>query len=214
MSRVKTIALKSLFCLIAISTVSAGATASAQLRSLKNSTPPQQGKAESMGELQEILAYGTDGPWTMSASKGCYIIESESNEGDIKYFWIDTDASAWGKRRCSVLCDVRGNGYGGLIYGFNKETNEYYLFVVDAKKVLHVFQRSQDGFSETMSTTLDFEGSNCVLALIEKGNSVQILVNGDSLMELESRGTGRGGLGIAVVNGGRYGFSEFELTVE
>lgn len=214
MSRFTIATLKSFLCLIAIGTVSAGATASAQLRSLKNSAAPQQEKADSMGELQDVLAYGNDGSWTMGAEKGCYTIASDSNDGSIKYFWIDTDPSAWGKRRCSVLCSVRGNGYGGLIYGFNEETSEYYLFVVDANKVLHVFQRSRDGFSETMSTTLDFEGVVCELALAEKGNTVEILVNGNSLMELESRGTGRGGLGIAVVNGGRYAFSEFELTVK
>lgn len=171
-------------------------------------------QASSMGELMDTLSYGQDGSWSCEAEESDYRLSS-SAEGDIKYFWIDTDRQYYGTRSYGVTVDVGKSGLAGLIYGYSETPKTYYLIVVDANNTLRVFDRNPDGFTEVLSSTFSGSKSGEVrLEIKENDNSIDVYVNGENMVGYGNNRTGQGAIGIAAISGGSYLFSDFEVEVK
>ncbi len=188
-----------------ISSVLGGATSPSEA----NSAPLT---AESMGELAPLLTNERDRDWICETDGQDFRLTS-NEEGDIKYFWMDTDTQHHGSRSCQVTVDVNEKGMGGLIYGFNEDPKSYFLIVVDSDNTLRIFDRNADGFSERMSSTFDAKGSEVHLEIRENGQNIDVYVNGQNMIGFGNGRMGQGGIGIAAISGGSCLFSDFELQV-
>ena len=170
--------------------------------------------AESLGYLKEILNYGVKGNWTGSVEGMSYRLYGPEAGNDIRYYQGVTPEETWGKRTIKLKVDVRSGTAAGMIYGFQENPTRYYMIIVSGDNELKVMERTPDGFAERMAISLEANEEPVALEVREKGNYIDLFVNGNNVIGFGNDSVGKGGAGIIAVNSGDYVFSDFELTVD
>ncbi len=169
----------------------------------------------SLGPLASVVSPGSDGSWTVTAGeKGAQLINRDS-PGDIRYYFVNADPNAFGKRTVTVtlqMLDTGPNALGGLLYGFEDNPKSYFLFTVGGNGTVNLHFRGAEGFEQRMQSSLDGSLNEPVtLKIIEKGNEIDLYVNGRNIGSLGNDRIGRGALGIAAADTGTFRFGQFSI---
>lgn len=177
-------------------------------------------QAPAMGPLSPLLKQGNQGAWTGQYLGSVYRLINPKKSNDIKYFFVNTEPKANGRRTIEVnVAAPKGDGLAGLLYGFQENPKEYYMLVLNRSGTLRLFHRTAAGIKQKFSMTTGSKNSTAKegqvnltkLTMVEDGDSVKILVNDKSLGSFKGAGTGNGGVGIVAVGIVDALFHEFDV---
>jgi len=169
-----------------------------------------------MGPLDGVLpGSGPDGVWNIQSGQTGYGIRNDRDGSAILYFYAGTEQGSEGSRRIDVdvAVDSSGQGMGGILYGLDTNTGNYYIFALETDGSVTLYRRDQDGFRMmTQTSSASIQAGSNTLTLIENGPELTYQVNGQNLGSISSDGTGRGAVGIAVAGLGESVFKRFEIS--
>ena len=166
-----------------------------------------------MGALEGVITPGDSNGWNISRENGAVLLKNSSNENSVRYYYAPLASNAGSYRSAGVkvnLSRATPTGKAGLLYGFDAQTQQYWMAVVSAEGVLEIYRRDADGLRMVSSQTTGKSATGeYALAIQEVGASVKISVNGREVGSFQSQNTGSGALGIAAISTGEFLFSGF-----
>ena len=176
-----------------------------------------QSHAFDLGPLSPVVAPETGDIWTIADDAGMAIFENKTDPGAIRYYYLFADPAKEGKRTVSLdvsLKDPDPSGLGGILYGFKEDPRSYYLFTVSAEGLVHLHFFSPNGFEERIASSVDgLDPSNVTLSIVEDGDSISLMANGQEISGISNNRIGSGALGIVAVGRGTFGFRNFDIAV-
>jgi len=154
--------------------------------------PASGAEAQSrLGVIGDILPpAGTEGTWTYRNDGDVFAMANAEIPDDIRYFYAnltDNAGAAFGPWRITadvtILSSEGELGSGGLVYGLNPETGQYYLALLDGRGGLSVLRRTGSGFDRLVDVELPvwFSGPNR-LEVSAAGMEYTLHVNGDNIL--------------------------------
>lgn len=161
--------------------------------------------------LESILLFGVEDQYRGSSQPdGSYRLESKAEDSNIKFFYAVNPPDTYGRRSIVTSLAIEGPGSAGVIYGYQQNPTRYFLFLLDANQTFRVLERSPEGFSEMISTSVD-NSDRYELKLTENGSEVSVSINGQNLLSISNDRTGVGAVGIATIGAGTFEFQRFEI---
>lgn len=173
--------------------------------------------AQDLGPLTPVLELGESPPWLGAAEGSAYVLSNSTDPGAVRYFWIGAPEGE-GQRTIGVDVEIReaqeASG-AGLIYGYQEEPRSYFLLLLRPGNQVALLQRTDAGVEERMSLGGDMvrSGANR-LEIRERGQEIELLVNGQSIGSIGNDRIGRGGVGIAAAGTGTFVFSNFAVAAQ
>ncbi|MBL8892519.1 MAG: hypothetical protein JNL67_21260 [Planctomycetaceae bacterium] len=168
-------------------------------------------EAANLLPLAPVLLYGVEEQYRGAAQPdGSYRLESQADESNIKFFYADNPRDTYGRREIRANFEFDGSGSAGMIYGYQQNPIQYYLFLLDANETFRVLERTAEGFSEVINMSVE-GGKKHELVLRENGSEVQISLNGQNMISLSNDRTGMGAVGLATIGAGTFHFRKFEI---
>lgn len=169
-----------------------------------------------MGPLQPFLPEGEQGALAGQTTEEGYRLSSRARNGDINYFYVDTDLAVEGRRRVALEVTAEpGSAPIGLLYGYQDGLpNTYWMYLFDPEEPgLLLIHRDGGGFRQHMGSVL--EGLDPLervrLELVEDGRALTLRINGDEAGRIENDRIGRGSVGIVLMGGGDYTLRGFTI---
>ena len=170
-------------------------------------------RASDMGEIKPVLELGQFGPWVQQNDGRFFVMKNETQDNAIKFYTMPYKKSEIGKRRIHVDVEFRKSGnatHGGIIFGYTKETNSYYLFTLSKEGRITLMQKSAEGgkilFKGDGKNIK--EGRN-TLSYVERGKHIHLAVNNESGLGSDTFDLGDGAVGIAAWGTGEFAFTKF-----
>ena len=170
-------------------------------RGLETGSPTAHAGAPGMGPLTRHLAEaGQRGAWAYAHTPRGFVVTGRDPDSlDYAFTREGTGADRTVSMRVTVS---PGEGFAGILLGFEPGGPSYHAFTVGADGVVSVWRRDEGGFRPVIqSRTGALHAGENALAVIERGDAVRFLLNGEQVAEIESRGLGEGGVGYLA--GGR-----------
>ena len=157
--------------------------------------------------------------WNVTlAEDGDALLRSLSGPGEVRFYFLRPAEGEEGQRRIGVTVDMRGaaeGGQAGLLYGYQENPKRYYLYTVGADGKITLMRRDEGGFRTMISSTKGGLQPEAVrLELVEDGQQVGFVVNGERGASLGNDTMGRGAVGIVAISPGTFRFEDFEVTLE
>lgn len=176
---------------------------------------PAFAAASTLGPLEPYLLKGADGPWTGDANSNIYALSNTSNAGNVKYFVAALpDGSA---REISVSLGVKplsgaAHTAAGLVFDFDLNSRTYLAVVLTANSQIAIWQRSAQSMSELarLQQTIDTRSGMVQLTLRTTDRGLDIEVDGVHQGSIDGVGL-QGQAGIIAIDGGSYGFAQYEV---
>jgi hypothetical protein len=170
--------------------------------------------AQPMGPLAEYLKPGESPPWTAKMEGDAFVLSNSTEPNAVHYVTASYTRSEEGKRSFGVDVEIRedtGKSHAGLIYGYQKEPISYFVYVVEANRTVALYFRSAGGIERLFSVGGDqvAEGSNR-LGIIEKGDRIELQLNGNTISTYGNAAVGRGYGGIVAWGTGIFAFKNYE----
>lgn len=168
-----------------------------------------------MGPLADTLLRGREGDWRGALEQGSYRIENRGRETGLRYFFTDLDASAAGRRTVGVAVSVESqtpSSQAGLLYGYRAEPRRYFLYALTGDGAAVLLYR--DGAKvQRLWTLRDAETAarKGELTLVERGQTVELMLGGRQVGQVQHPAMGAGGVGIFAAGRGVVRFSGFDL---
>ena len=176
------------------------------------------GHAFEMNELNQVLQAYSDEMWTLQNDQGAVVLENKNAPGQITYNYLNANAGEAGQRVITVDVEMLhggGQSHAGILYGYQNEPRSYYLFTVSGNQSINFFQFDrQNGLQQKMGWSLSKSVTQKTnLTIREKGQEIEILIDGVVKSSYGNSSIGNGGIGIVAVDQGQYRFSNFDLTL-
>ncbi|MEM6973705.1 MAG: hypothetical protein AAF577_12950 [Pseudomonadota bacterium] len=184
-------------------------------------SPPDDAAAQTgpLGEIVEFLPpSGTEGAWQVENSGTAFSLTNRADDGAITYYWVDLAADAAGRRVIEAEVSLNPGGqssFGGILYGFDPNTRNYFVYGLNAAGGVSLYRRDENGFREIMGTEIDAvrPGAN-LLRLEEQGEAIQMFVNGTRVSGIGAPGIGSGALGFAAGGTGQTSWTAFSVKTD
>ncbi|MEM9173353.1 MAG: hypothetical protein AAGA84_11690 [Pseudomonadota bacterium] len=169
-----------------------------------------------MGALEDIITAEQGQTWTVAPNNGGWNLTNEHANGAIRYYYVDEAPGTGGSREISVDVAVTGDAYSmaGLLYGFRDQPRSYYLYTLAGDQSVHLYHYSNGEMSQKMQLGLDGLGDQVTLGLVEHGQEIALLVNGEERSRIGNNSIGSGGVGVVAVNTGEYDLHNFTLNAQ
>lgn len=172
-----------------------------------------------LGQIAEFLPpTGTQGVWQVENGGNAFSLTNQGDDSAITYYWANVAADAAGRRviEAEVSLDPGGQySFGGILYGFDPETRNYFVYGLNAAGGISLYRRDERGFREILGTEIDAvkPGANR-LRLEEQGEAIQMFVNGTRVSGISAPGIGSGALGLAAGGTGQVTWTAFSVTTD
>lgn len=168
-----------------------------------------------MGPLTPVIQESDDGGWRVRNAEGAITLTNTTEPGAIRYYYVNADAAEEGRREVAVdvtLLHSEAGSQAGLLYGFQENPKSYFLFTVRGDGMASLHAMDSSGFHEKTAFSLSTSVTETVtLGIVERGNEIALLVNGEEKASLGNDRLGRGAVGIVAGHLGSYRFDNFAI---
>lgn len=155
--------------------------------------------------------------WTADLRDGKYVLSNYTDRVAVKYLYFQINNEDMS--HCAISIDVMSAlreppslAGAGLIYRFNRKTNNYYAFTLRYDK--YIFSCRQDGsYRPLFSGRITGLDSNCLntIAMFGKASTFQLYVNGQLVRIIENADIDSGDVGIIAMGMGDFFFDDLAV---
>jgi hypothetical protein len=169
------------------------------------------------GAIPDFWQPNKDDIWTATLEDGIYVLSNSTDSKAVRYKYFNINNKDMSREGISIDIDTKLDdseplGGAGIIYRFNRETKNYYAFILNGDR--YTFHKRKKGvyeplFSGRIASSVENGYNN--LAMVGEGNIFGLYVNNAFLRTIQDSAFSAGDIGIIAMGKGFFYFDNLAV---